>query len=74
MNTALAGITMTPQSHPPDPQIPVKMSKSLHRKAKMVALDRDMELYEYLDKILRPAIERDHKRLFSRGASDEDAR
>lgn len=44
--------------------VPVKMSRELHRKAKMVALSKDMELYEYLDSLLRPTIEREHKQLF----------
>lgn len=44
--------------------VPVKMDRELHRKAKMIALSKGMELYEYLDSLHRPTIEKEFKQLF----------
>jgi hypothetical protein len=47
----------------PRDTVPVKIDRELHRKLKMLALSKGKELYEYLDGVLRPGVERDYKRL-----------
>lgn len=40
-----------------------KLARDVHRKAKIVATHKGVELYEYLDAILRPVVDRDFLRM-----------
>lgn len=54
-----------PGATPPKPRdaTTVKIDSELHHKARMVALARRIELYEYLDEIIRQTIDHDHKQI-----------
>lgn len=38
-----------------------KIEKGLLKKARIVAITRGIDLFEYLDSVLRPTVEKDHK-------------
>lgn len=42
-----------------------KMDNTILRKARMVALQRDMDLFDYLDGIVRAVVERDYARMIA---------
>ena len=44
----------------PRPRVTTNVDPGILRKAKIVATDRRVEMFDYLDSILRPVIERDY--------------
>ena len=50
----------------------VKLKADLHRKARTVASDLGIELWEYLDQVLRPIVEKAHKALGDRISKGTD--
>lgn len=50
----------------------VKLPVDLHRRARMVASDRGIDLSDYLEALLRPAIDKDYKQMVRRMAGEED--
>ncbi len=47
---------------PADPTVTVKILASIHRKAKVVAAHKDIDVSEYLSGILDKPVDRDYKR------------
>ena len=45
------------------PSATTKVAADLHRKARIVALHRGQELFDYLDGLLRAPVERDYERM-----------
>jgi hypothetical protein len=45
------------------PTATAKVAADLHRKVKMIATHRGVEMFDYLDALLRPAVERDFERM-----------
>jgi hypothetical protein len=41
----------------------LKVSPDLLRKARMVSLHKDLEMFAYIDALLRPLVERDYARM-----------
>jgi len=66
--------TNTPSPPPPEPANPrkttTKVDAELLRKARHVALYKDVDLYDYIEGLLRPLIEEDYTRMIKREASD----
>jgi hypothetical protein len=56
------GTTPGGEEGPPGKKTTVKLWDDVARKARIVAAIRGEDLFDYLDSIVRPAVERDHKR------------
>lgn len=50
----------------------MKVEPGLLRKAKMVSTYREMEMFDYIDAILRPVVERDYDKMIQTEAKGEE--
>jgi hypothetical protein len=54
-----------PEGAGPPAKTTTKVEAGLLRKANIVAIHRGLDLYDYLDGVLRPAVERDYARMIA---------
>lgn len=68
----LAGDQMAKRTPPPEPKTTTKVYTDLLRRARQVAVNKDVDLFDYIDSILRPAVDTDYRKMIEREAKDLD--
>jgi hypothetical protein len=59
-----------PESDKPKKKTTLKAWEDVARKAKIVAAIRGLDIFDYIDSILRPAVERDHEQALKQESGD----
>jgi hypothetical protein len=61
------------QARRPEKRRAVKVPSPLLRKARMVATSQGVDVRDYLEKVLRPALERDYEQIFEEAQAEDVA-
>ena len=60
-----------PSGEQPGKKTTMKVEPGLLRKARMVSLYKDVDLFDYIDGIIRPVVERDYAQMIRREARED---